>query len=103
MSFSCAPQALFRPLFPAVEMVHFGGEPGVEMVVHFEAAWACERYCLTVLRWSLSSRAMRRFDQPCAAKLKIACCSFTESMLAIMAAHTPAFPGHCAALWPPSG
>src|SRR5215212_3688851 len=83
---------LFRPIFPAVEMVHFAAEPAVEMVVHFEASSAAETYCLTVRRWSLSSRAMRRIDQPRAAKLEIACCWFTESMLAIDGAHTPVLP-----------
>src|SRR5512133_1859908 len=83
-------------------MVHFDGEPGVERVVHFEASRPLGRYCRTVLRWILSSRAMRRIDQPCAAKLAIACCWCTVSTLAITAAHTPGFTGHRAAFWPPS-
>ncbi len=60
-------------------MVHFEGEPAVEMVAHFEAASDRGKYRLTVLRWTLSSRAMRRIDQPRAAKLEIACCWFTEA------------------------
>src|SRR6266699_98071 len=45
---------------------------------------------------------MRRIAQPCAAKVKIASRSFTWSMLAIVAAHTPGLPGQCAALSHPS-
>src|SRR5436309_6450520 len=90
---------LFRPIFPAVEMVHFGGEPAVEMVVHFESSLDCWMWRWTVCRWIFSSRAMRRIAQPYAAKVKIASRSFTWSMLAIVAAHTPALAGQCAALW----
>src|SRR6266478_3460091 len=45
---------------------------------------------------------MRRIAQPCAAKVKIASRSFTWSMLAIVAAHTPGLAGQCAALRHPS-
>ena len=83
-------------------MVHFGSEPGVEMVVHFEGLSGRGRYCLTVLRCRPSSRAMRRIDQPSATNLEIASCSCTLSMLAIVAAHTPVSPDYFAALWPPA-
>src|SRR6266513_2509598 len=45
---------------------------------------------------------MRRIAQPWAAKVKIASRSFTWSMLAIVATHTPGLAGQCAALWHPS-
>src|SRR4051794_7719304 len=100
MTWARGSQRLFRPVSPAVEMVHFGGAPAIEMVVHFEASLASSMYCRTVWRWILSSRAMRRIDQPCAAKLAIACCWCTESMLAITAAHPPGFARQRAAFWP---
>ena len=65
---------------PGVRMAGFAAgsdsEPGVEMA-GFEAA-NC-RYLPTVSRWMSSSRAIRRQDQPCAAKVVIECCKLTLS------------------------
>ena len=52
-------------------------EPGVEMAGFDRAS---RRYLPTVSRLRSSSRAIRRCDQPCAAKVKIECCRLTLSM-----------------------
>src|SRR6185503_17689840 len=74
-------QRLCRPAVePGVEMAGFdagpASEPGVEMA-GFESA--SRRYLPTVSRWRSNSRAIRRWDQPCAAKVKIECCKLTLS------------------------
>ena len=51
-------------------------EPRVEMA-GFERA--SRRYLPTISRLIASSRAIRRCDQPCAAKVKIECCKLTLS------------------------
>src|SRR3989442_1112477 len=75
---------------PGVEMRDFGsggsGEPGVEMVGDFAAT---SKYRRTVLRSSLSSRAMRRRDQPCADNCCIVFCSCTLRTFAIVPAVMP--------------
>src|SRR5467141_911084 len=87
-------QELWRP-DPAVEMAGFGSgspseprvrlagfaaesdaEPGVEMAGFDRAS---RRYLPIVSRLIPSSRAIRRCDQPCAAKVKIECCKLTLS------------------------
>src|SRR6266496_1368474 len=50
---------------------------------------AASRYRRTVLRSRLSSRAMRRRDQPCAANCSILFCSFTLRTFAIVPAVMP--------------
>ena len=40
---------------------------------------ASRKWRPTVSRWMPSSRAMRRWDQPCAAKVVIECCKLTLS------------------------
>src|ERR1051326_267794 len=91
---SQARQELWRP-DPAVEMAGFGSEspseprvrmaafapgsdsePGGEMAGFDRAS---RRYLPTVSRLISSSRAIRRCDQPCAAKVKIECCKLTLS------------------------
>src|SRR6267378_5562184 len=91
---SQARQELWRP-DPAVEMAGFGSsspseprvrmagfaaesdaEPGVEMAGFDRAS---RRYLPIVSRLIPSSRAIRRCDQPCAAKVKIECCKLTLS------------------------
>ena len=57
--------AEFRASVPAVEMAGFD--------------CASRRYRPTVSRLMASSRAIRRCDQPCAAKVKIECCKLTLS------------------------
>ena len=65
---------------PRVEMAGFAAgsdaEPGVEMAGFDRAS---RRYLPTVSRLMVSSRAIRRGDQPCAAKVKIECCKLTLS------------------------
>lgn len=65
---------------PRVEMAGFenesAAEPAVEMA-GFERA--SRRYFPTVSRLRFSSRAIRRADQPCPAKVKIECCRLTLS------------------------
>src|SRR5947199_5886698 len=72
-------QELWRP-DPAVGMAGFGSgspsEPRVEMAGFDRAS---RRYLPTVSRLISSSRAIRRCDQPCAAKVKIECCKLTLS------------------------
>src|SRR5277367_6643385 len=51
-------------------------EPGVEMAGFGRAS---SRYLPTVSRLTLSSRAIRRLDQPLPAKVNIECCKFTLS------------------------
>src|SRR5438309_5200723 len=74
-------QRLCRPAVePGVEMAGFAAgsdaEPGVEMAGFDRAS---RRYLPTVSRLIPSSRAIRRCDQPCAAKVKIECCKLTLS------------------------
>src|SRR5437667_5131071 len=65
---------------PRVEMAGFAAgsdsEPGIEMAGFDRAS---PRYLPTVSRLMSSSRAIRRRDQPCAAKVKIECCKLTLS------------------------
>src|SRR5271163_4506742 len=77
----CGWQRLWRPgVEPGVEMAGSGvgsaSEPGVEMA-GFE--FTSRRYLPTVSRLMSSSRAIRRWDQPCAAKVVIECCKLTLS------------------------
>ena len=65
---------------PGVRMAGFAAgsavEPGVEMAGF---ASANRRYFPTVSRLTSSSRAIRRWDQPCAAKVVMECCKLTLS------------------------
>src|SRR6266566_7647822 len=74
-------QRLWRPTVePGVEMAGFvpgsDSEPGVEMAGFDRAS---PRYLPTVSRLMSSSRAIRRCDQPCSARVKIECCKLTLS------------------------
>ena len=65
---------------PEIGMAGFAAgsasEPGVEMAGFDRAS---RRYLPTVSRLMSSSRAIRRWDQPCAAKVNIECCKLTLS------------------------
>src|SRR5207249_4321399 len=74
-------QRLWRPTVePGVEMAGFvpgsDSEPVVEMAGFDRAS---PRYLPTVSRLMSSSRAIRRCDQPCSARVKIECCKLTLS------------------------
>jgi hypothetical protein len=72
-------QTLAPAVEPGGEMAGSGAgsdsEPGVEMA-GFE--FTSRRYLPTVSRLMSSSRAIRRWNQPCAAKVKIECCKAVE-------------------------
>jgi hypothetical protein len=65
---------------PESGMVGFAAGSGPEPVNTLAGFEVAKRKCRpTVSRWMSSSRAIRRWDQPCAAKVIIECCKLTLS------------------------
>jgi hypothetical protein len=65
---------------PVSGMAGFAAGSGPEPVSTLAGFEPASRKCRpTVSRWMSSSRAIRRWDQPCAAKVVIECCKLTLS------------------------
>ena len=65
---------------PGVRMAGFAAGSGAEPVSTLAGFEPAKRKCRpTVSRWMSSSRAIRRWDQPCAAKVVMECCKLTLS------------------------
>jgi len=65
---------------PKSGMADFAAGSGAEAVNTLAGFEPAKRKCRpTVSRWMSSSRAIRRCDQPCAAKVIIECCKLTLS------------------------
>ncbi len=65
---------------PESGMAGFAARSDVEPVSTLAGFEPANRKCRpTVSRWMASSRTMRRWDQPCAAKVIIECCRLTLS------------------------